>query len=163
MQANVWARGQCTRAFTLVEVIAVMVVLAILAGVAIPRFFDYSDEARTSAAQGTLGGVRSGLANFFANEMVVNGVGLYPTLVELTTLGTVMQEALPNNPYNDRSTVEAVGTLADAQNRVTTGVTGWRYYVDNTATPPVAIFFANTTDTTTAPDGAGGFIDANDL
>ena len=163
MQANVWARGRCARAFTLVEVIAVMVVLAILAGVAIPRFFDYSDKARTSATQGTLGGVRGGLANFFANEMVVNGAGLYPTLAELTTLGTVMQEALPNNPYNDRSTVEAVPTLADANSRVNTGVTGWRYYVDNTATPPIAIFYANTNDTTTAPDGSGGFLDAHEL
>ncbi|MCH8270210.1 MAG: type II secretion system protein [Planctomycetes bacterium] len=163
MQANVWARGRCARAFTLVEVIAVMVVLAIMAGVAIPRFFDYSDRARTSAVQGTLGGVRSGLANFFANEMVVNGAGLYPTLAELTTLGTVMQEALPNNPYNDRSTVETVALLADANARVNTGVTGWRYYVDNTATPPIAIFYANTNDTTTAPDGAGGFLDAHEL
>lgn len=163
MQANVWARGRCARAFTLVEVIAVMVVLAILAGVAIPRFFDYSDQARTSALQGTLGGVRGGLANFFANEMVVNGAGLYPTLAELTTLGTVMQEALPNNPYNDRATVEAVPTLADANSRVNTGVTGWRYYVDNTATPPIAIFYANTNDTTTAPDGSGGFLDAHEL
>ncbi len=163
MQAKVRASGQFSRAFTLVEVIAVMVVLAILAGVAIPRFFDYSDQARTAAARGTLGGVREGLANFFANEMVVNGLGAYPTLAELTTLGTVMQEALPENPYNNRFSVEAVGTLADAQNRVTTGATGWRYYVDNTATPPVAIFFANSTDTTTAPDGSGGFIDANDL
>lgn len=156
-------KSRARRGFTLVEVIAVMVVLAILAGVAIPKFFDYSTEARTSSVQGTLGGVRSGLANFFANEMVTGSAGAYPTLAELNTLGTVMQEAIPTNPYNNLGTVEAVGTLADAQNRVTTGTSGWRYFVDNTATPPVAIFFCNDTTTTTVPDGSGGFVDANDL
>ncbi len=151
------------RAFTLVEVIAVMVVLAILAGVAIPKFFDYSDEARTSAVQGTLGGVRSGLANYFANEMITNSVGAYPTLIQLNTVGTVMQESIPANPYNNLSTVEAVGSLADAQNRVVTGTSGWRYFVDNSATPPVKIFYCNNATTTRVSDGSGGFINANDL
>ena len=156
-------KTRSSRAFTLVEVIAVMVVLAILAGVAIPKFFDYSDEARSSALQGTLGGVRSGLANYFANEMITNGLGAYPVLADLNTVGTVMQEAIPANPYNDRSTVETVALLVDAQNRVVTGTSGWRYYVDNTANPPVKIFYCNDTTTTTVPDGSGGFINANDL
>ena len=41
------------RAFTLVELIAVIVVLAILAGVAVPRYFDYRERAwvaRTAAS-----------------------------------------------------------------------------------------------------------------
>lgn len=42
------------RAFTLVELIAVIVVLAILAGVAIPKYFDYPTRARASALSGTL-------------------------------------------------------------------------------------------------------------
>jgi prepilin-type N-terminal cleavage/methylation domain-containing protein len=37
------------RAFTLVELIAVIVVLAILAAVAVPRYFDYRDRAQTAA------------------------------------------------------------------------------------------------------------------
>ena len=150
------------RGFTLVEVIAVMVVLAILAGVAIPKFFDYSAQARASATQGTVGGVRAGIANFFANESI-SGTAAYPTLVELTTIGDVMQEQIPANPYNDLPTVEAVALLADAQNRVVTGTSGWRYFVDNTTNPPVAIFYANDSTTTTVADGSGGFLDANEL
>ena len=152
-----------SRAFTLVEVIAVMVVLAILAGVAIPKFFDYSDEARTSALQGTLGGVRSGLANYFANEMITNSLGAYPNLGDLNTVGTVMQEAIPANPYNDLSTVETVAVLTDAQNRVVTGTSGWRYYVDNAATPPIKIFYCNDATQTRVSNGSGGFVNANDL
>lgn len=37
------------RGFTLIELIAVIVVLAILAGVAIPRYMDYSERARVTA------------------------------------------------------------------------------------------------------------------
>lgn len=37
-----------SRAFTLVELIAVIVVLAVLAAVAVPRYFDYSERARTN-------------------------------------------------------------------------------------------------------------------
>lgn len=41
-------------AFTVVELIVVIVVLAILAGVAIPKYFDYSTRARASALSGSL-------------------------------------------------------------------------------------------------------------
>ncbi|MFO0493594.1 MAG: type IV pilin protein, partial [bacterium] len=78
------------KAFTLIELVAVIVVLAILAGVAVPRYFDYTDRARTGATQGILGNVRSGLANFYANGSV-SGTAAYPTVVVLTTNGTVMQ------------------------------------------------------------------------
>jgi general secretion pathway protein G len=40
--------------FTLIELIAVIVVLAILAGVAIPRYVDYSQRARVATAVATL-------------------------------------------------------------------------------------------------------------
>ena len=90
--------------FTLIELIAVIVVLAILAGVALPKYFDYSSQAQESATKGTLGGVRAGIANFYANQ-AVNGNARYPTFAEFTQLGTVMQEPLPENPYNDDNNV----------------------------------------------------------
>jgi prepilin-type N-terminal cleavage/methylation domain-containing protein len=149
------------KAFTLVELIAVIVVLAILAGVAVPRYFDYTDRARTSTVQGTVGNVRSALANFYANASL-NGTPAYPTLVQLTTVGTVMQDAFPRNPYNNSAAVVAA-TLAEANARTASGSDGWRYYVDNTATPPVAVFYCNSTNTTTAANGSGGFLTANNL
>ena len=59
-------RWQTRRGFTLIELIAV-VVLAILAGVALPKYFDYAAQAKVSACKGALGGVRSAIANFYAN------------------------------------------------------------------------------------------------
>ncbi|MBY0262434.1 MAG: prepilin-type N-terminal cleavage/methylation domain-containing protein, partial [Phycisphaerales bacterium] len=57
-----------SRGFTLVELIVIIVVLAILSGVAIPRYIDYTANARASAVRATLGGVRSAIANFYANS-----------------------------------------------------------------------------------------------
>ena len=151
------------RAFTLIELIAVMVVLAVLAGIAIPKYFDYADRAKSASLQGSLGGIRTGVANFYADSSF-NGSAAYPTLSELTTLGTVMQEALPNNPYNGLNTVQTV-TQGAANARTTSNTTqyGWNYYVDNTTTPPEMVFYANSTDATRVDDGSGGYVDSNDL
>jgi prepilin-type N-terminal cleavage/methylation domain-containing protein len=157
MQRRLAARG-----FTLIELIAVIVVLGILSAVAIPRYFDYSDRARTASLQGALGGVRTAVANWYANEAVA-GNAIYPTETEIATLGEVLQEALPENPYNQLNSVQRVTVLADANARVTDGTTGWRYYYDNASTPPVAIFWANSDDQTTAEDNAGNKLDANEL
>lgn len=148
--------------FTLIELIAVLVVLAILSGVALPKYLDYSARARSSALQGSLGGIRTGVANFFANTSA-DGSAAYPTLVELTTIGTVMQEAIPANPYNGLSTIIAADGVAAASRTVSATDAGYRYYVDNVANPPVAVIYANTSDDTRVTNPAGGFFTANEL
>ncbi len=110
-------------AFTRIELIAVIVVLAIISAVAIPKFFDYSTKAKESSCKGILGAVRSAIANFYANQ-AVNGSARYPTLVELQTEGTVMQESVPVNPYNASATVTAVSWV---NTNPTTGSAGWNY------------------------------------
>ena len=112
------------KGFTLIELIAVVVVLAILAGVALPKYFDYAAQAKVSACKGALGGVRSGVANYYANA-AIGGSAAYPTLTQLTTIGTVMQEALPANPYNGSSAVSAATWNASAP--PVSGASGWNY------------------------------------
>jgi MSHA pilin protein MshA len=45
--------------FTLVEVVVVIVILGILAAVAIPRYVDYTKQARLAALNGLAGAIRS--------------------------------------------------------------------------------------------------------
>ncbi len=137
------------RAFTLIELMAVVLILAILAGVAMPRFFDYQTRAREAACKGTLGGVRAGVANYYADQAITNGTAIYPTLAQLTTIATVMQEAIPDNPYGG-TTPGAVTTAvkADADGRDLVGgagIGGWAYF-DGTGGFP-AVFYANTETT----------------
>lgn len=152
--------------FTLVELIAVIVVLAILSGIALPKYLDYSARARSAALQGALGGIRTGIAQYFADQSV-NGTAAYPTLAQLTTIGTVMQEAIPANPYNGLATVTAATSAeAAAGTRTTTSgasASGWRYYVDNTLSTPASVFYANCTDATKVNDSAGAAVTANKL
>lgn len=153
--------GVLTPAFTLIELIAVIVVLAILAGVAVPRYFDYSNRARTSALQGTLGNVRSALANFYANS-TLSGTPAYPTLAQLTTSGTVLMDAFPTNPFNDLNTVTAA-TQNEFNSRDVSGTVGWRYFVNNASNPPTVGFYANSSAQTTSTNSAGAAVTANNL
>jgi prepilin-type N-terminal cleavage/methylation domain-containing protein len=164
MELTMKRAGAWRSAFTLVELIAVMVVLAILAGVAAPRFFNYGDQAKTAALEGSLGGMRSSLAQFYANQAMEDSAR-YPTLQELETPGTVMQEALPKNPYNGLSSVQRITSRSAADNRsVSSSDTyGWNYFYDNAADPAIAVIWANSDDETEVADTSGDPLTANEL
>jgi len=113
-------------AFTLIELIAVVVVLAILSGVALPKFFDYSAKAKISACKQAVSGVRAGIANFYANA-AIRGSAAYPTYSQLSTIGIVLQEAVLENPYNGSSSIRDAEGTWDASNPPVSGSEGWAY------------------------------------
>ena len=100
------------RGFTLVELILVIVVLAIMAAVAIPKFIDIRGDAKRSATLGALGGVRSAIGNYKATQIVKGLTPEIPTLVSLTDGTTVLDGAVPDNPY---STQAVKNNVEDAQ------------------------------------------------
>ena len=115
--------------FTLVELVVVVIVLGILAGVAIPKFTDFTGDAKSSALKGSLGGVRAAISNYYAYSATNPGGSVgYPPLTELNTAGTVMAQEMPDNPYSTSATKNTVIAGVTSGTPVTSGTTGgWCY------------------------------------
>lgn len=106
--------------FTLIELVAVLVILALLGAMAVPRFFDVTDDAVTAAKNGSVAAVRSGHAMAIAKQKRL------PTLPELAEFvggpGVVADAAGAGIQVTINSTPYVVPTYQDSKCTVATDV-----------------------------------------
>lgn len=95
------------RGFTLIELVMVIVILAVLAAVAIPKFIDLGSDAKAAALSGVAGSLTSASAVNYAARKAKSTAGV--AIANCTDVGGALQGGLPTG-YS----ITAAAIAADA-------------------------------------------------
>jgi len=142
--------------FTLVEILIVVIILAILAGVVIPQFSSSSDEAKLSVLQSDLASIRGAFELYYHQhnstypgdvtsnysghatnaEWFVDQLTLYTNVsgeavaVKDAThkYGPYIKKGIPVNPFNELNTVQVDNTTTNLTTAAADGGQAWKFY-----------------------------------
>jgi len=141
------SKSRCRNAFTLIEVLIVVIIMAVLAATIIPQFTTSTKDAKQSSVKFNMHTMRSQIELYKAQHN-----GKYPALTDSTipnlTIKTNADEGttgdtpygpyidqIPTNPNNGLATVKAV-TTAGTKPTAADNTVGWFYDVSNGAVWP---------------------------
>lgn len=97
------------KAFTLIELVVVIVILGIIASIAVPRFYNLQVQAKRSTTSAILGSVRQTIQAFsYARFVETGNRNIFPSLTVLDTDTEILEFGngkFPENPYNNSVSV----------------------------------------------------------
>ena len=127
------------KAFTLIEVLIVVIIMAVLAATIIPQFSESTNDAKVSQVEFNLHTIRSQIELYQAHHLneVPTFADFATQMTEKTDIngtqtgtllyGPYIQGEIPENPFNNSRDIVAVSTPGSVPTGAVAGGAGWQY------------------------------------
>jgi general secretion pathway protein G len=142
-------------AFTMIELIFVIIVIGILAAVAIPKFSGIENQAVISSGRATVMSVRAAISTFRQKGFMLGNSSYISSLDAGVAVNTSGVKIFDNNgTTTDTLLTYPIITKSTSGGWIKTAINQYTYYVDSTPVPftynPNSGIFTCTTNSTTA-------------